>query len=262
MVDLVCISFLFVMGVVCLCALFIQGLFVLVFGVYDVLLVCLVEQVGFECVYLIGFGIMALLLGWFDVGLFGGVEMVGQVRCFVQVIDVLLVVDVDIGYGNVINVVWIVQDYEQVGAVVLYLEDQILFKWCGYMGGKQVVFIGEMVGKLQVVVVARRDFDLVFIVCIDVWVVEGLDAVLDCVCVYWVVGVDLLFVEVFESVEEIEIVVRELVGEWFVFNWVEGGWMLLLVYERLVELGFVLVIMLLMVLLLVIRVVQMVLVEL
>jgi 2-methylisocitrate lyase-like PEP mutase family enzyme len=100
-----------------------------------------------------------------------------------------------------------------------------------------------MVGKLQAAAVARRDPDLVLIARTDARAVEGLDAALDRARAYRAAGADLLFVEALESVEEIELVARELADERLVFNWAEGGKTPPLPYERLVELGYALVIM-------------------
>jgi 2,3-dimethylmalate lyase len=136
-----------------------------------------------------------------------------------------------------------VQDYEQAGVAGLHLEDQILPKRCGHMDGKQVVPVDEMEGKIRAAVAARRDPDLVIIARTDARAVEGLDAALARARAYAAAGADLLFVEALQSVEEIEIVARELADEQLVFNWAEGGKTPPLPYERLVELGFALVLM-------------------
>ncbi len=212
-------------------------------GAYDALSARLVEQAGFDCAYMTGFGTTASLLGRPDVGLLGGAEMAAHVRRLVQAIDVPLVADADTGYGNAINVVRTVQDYEQAGVAALHIEDQILPKRCGHMGGKQVIPCGEMVGKLQAAAAARRDPDLVLIARTDARAMEGLDAAIARARAYREAGADLLFVEALESVEEIEVVTRELADEQLVFNWAEGGKTPPLPYERLVELGYALVIM-------------------
>jgi len=224
-------------------ALLADGRPVLAPGAYDALSARLVEQAGFECAYMTGFGTTASLLGRPDVGLLGGAEMAGNVARLVRAIDVPLVADADTGYGNAINVIRTVQDYEQAGVAGLHLEDQALPKRCGHMGGKQVVALGEMVGKIEAAAAARRDPDLVLVARTDARAVEGLDAALHRIRSYRQAGADLLFVEALESVDEIEIVARELAGEALVFNWAEGGRTPPLPYERLVELGFALVLM-------------------
>ena len=224
-------------------ALLSAGAPVLAPGAYDALSARLIEQAGFGCAYMTGFGTTASLLGRPDVGLLGGAEMAGSARRLVQAIDIPLVADADTGYGNAINVVRTMQDYEQAGVAGLHIEDQILPKRCGHMDGKQVVPVGDMVGKLEAAVAARRDPDLVIIARTDARAVEGLDAALARARAYRAAGADLLFVEALEGVEEIELVARELSGEQLVFNWAEGGRTPPLPYDRLAELGFALVLM-------------------
>ena len=212
-------------------------------GAYDALSARLVEMAGFDVVYLTGFGASASVLGRPDVGLLGLSEMVGQVRRFVQAVDLPVIADADTGYGNAINVVRTVQEYEQAGVAALHLEDQVAPKRCGHMAGKQVVPVGEMVTKIRAAVDARRDPDLVLIARTDARAPEGLESALARARAYADAGADVLFVEALEGVEEIELVARELAGVPLLFNWVEAGRTPPLGYDRLVELGYAIVIM-------------------
>jgi 2,3-dimethylmalate lyase len=212
-------------------------------GAYDALSARLIEQAGFECAYMTGFGTTASLLGRPDIGLLGGAEMADQGRRLVKAINIPLIADADTGYGNALNVIRTVQDYEQAGVAGLHLEDQVLPKRCGHMDGKQVIPVGEMVGKIQAAVAARRDPDLVIIARTDARAEEGLDAAIARSRAYSAAGADLLFVEALQGVGEIETVARELAGEQLVFNWAEGAKTPPLPYERLAELGFAVVLM-------------------
>lgn len=212
-------------------------------GAYDALSARLVERAGFDVVYMTGFGSSASLLGRPDVGLLGMSEMAGNVRRIVQAVDVPVIADADTGYGNAINVVRTVQEYEQAGVAGLHLEDQILPKRCGHMSGKQVVPADEMVGKIEAAVQARRDPDLVLIARTDARAVEGIDATLERARRYRAAGADALFVEALEGVDEIELVARELADVPLVFNWAEGGKTPPLPHERLRELGYAVVLM-------------------
>ena len=212
-------------------------------GAYDALSARLIERAGFDVVYMTGFGTSASLLGRPDVGLLGLAEMVGNVRRIVQAVDVPVIADADTGYGNAVNVVRTVQEYEQAGAAGLHLEDQVLPKRCGHMSGKQVVPVDEMVGKIAAAVAARRDPDLVIIARTDARAVEGVDGALRRARRYREAGADALFVEALEGVDEIELVARELADVPLVFNWAEGGKTPPLPYERLVELGYAIVLM-------------------
>ena len=211
-------------------------------GAYDALSARLVEQAGFDVVYMTGFGTTASLLGRPDVGLLGGAEMVDNARRIVAAVDVPVIADADTGYGNAINVVRTVQSYEQAGVAGVHLEDQVMPKKCGHMSGKAVIGADEMVGKIRAAVAARRDPDFLVIARTDAAAVEGLDAALVRARAYADAGADLLFVEAPTSEDDIARVSRELAGVApLVFNWAEGGRTPPLPLDRIAELGFALV---------------------
>ncbi|MFI5042408.1 MAG: oxaloacetate decarboxylase [Acidimicrobiales bacterium] len=212
-------------------------------GAFDPLAARLVEEAGFPAVYMTGFGTAASLLGRPDVGLLGLAEMVDNARRIVAAVDVPVIADADTGYGNAVNVVRTVQEYERAGVAGLHLEDQVQPKRCGHMVGKQVVAVGEMVGRIAAAVEARSDPDLVLIARTDARAVEGVGAALDRARAYLAAGADMLFVEALERIDEVELVARELAGVPLLFNWAEGGRTPALPYERLVELGYAVVIM-------------------
>ncbi|HEX8518592.1 MAG TPA: oxaloacetate decarboxylase [Pseudonocardia sp.] len=211
-------------------------------GAYDALSARLVEQAGFDVVYMTGFGSTASLLGRPDVGLLSGTEMVDNARRLVAAVDVPVIADADTGYGNALNVVRTVQAYEQAGVAGLHLEDQVMPKKCGHMSGKAVIGADEMVGKIRAAVAARRDPDLVLIARTDAAAVEGLDAAVARARAYADAGADLLFVEAPASEDAIEQVAEQLRGVGpLVFNWAEGGRTPPLPLARIAELGFALV---------------------
>jgi 2-methylisocitrate lyase-like PEP mutase family enzyme len=210
-------------------------------GAYDALSARLVEAAGFDVVYITGFGSAASLLGRPDVGLLGMGEMADQARRLVAAVDTPVVADADTGYGNAINVIRTVQEYERAGVAALHLEDQVMPKRCGHMDGKAVVPTGEMVGKLAAAVDARTDPDLVLIARTDARAVEGVDAALTRARAYREAGADVLFVEALRGEEEIALVARELADVPLVFNWAEGGRTPPLPFERIAELGFALI---------------------
>ena len=211
-------------------------------GAYDALTARLVEQAGFDVVYMTGFGTTASLVGRPDVGLLTGTEMVDNARRIAAAVDVPVIADADTGYGNAINVVRTVQLYEQAGVAGLHLEDQVTPKKCGHMAGKAVVETGEMVGKIRAAVAARRDPDLVLIARTDAAAVEGLDAAIARARAYADAGADVLFVEAPTSEDDIARVADELKGiAPLVFNWAEGGRTPPVPLDRIAELGFSLV---------------------
>lgn len=212
-------------------------------GCYDALGARLIEQAGFDAVYMTGFGTAASLLGRPDIGLLGLSEMVDNARRIVAATDLPVVADADTGYGNPINVIRTVQTYEQAGVAALHLEDQVLPKRCGHMDGKVVVPTTEMEAKIRAAADARTNPDLVIIARTDARAPHDLDDALDRANRFAAAGADVLFVEALQGEDEIELVAKELAGIPLVFNWVEGGKTPPLSHDRLRELGYKLIIM-------------------
>jgi 2-methylisocitrate lyase-like PEP mutase family enzyme len=211
-------------------------------GAYDGLSARLVERAGFPAVYMTGFGASASLLGRPDVGLLSFAEMAGHARRLVQAVEVPVIADADDGYGNPLNVMRTVSEYEAAGVAALHIEDQVAPKRCGHMDGKDVIDAAEMVEKVRAAVEARRAPDLVIIARTDARAVEGLDAALERARRYRDAGADMLFVEAPESEEEVAAVAEAFPDTPLLFNWVDGGSTPPLGLDRLSELGFALVI--------------------
>jgi carboxyvinyl-carboxyphosphonate phosphorylmutase len=211
-------------------------------GAYDALSARLVEQAGFDVVYMTGFGTTASLIGRPDVGLLSAAEMVDNARRIAAAVDVPVIADADTGYGNAVNVLRTIREYEQAGVAGLHLEDQVHPKKCGHMSGKAVIPTAEMVGKIQAAVAARRDPDLLLIARTDAAAVEGLDAAIARARAYRDAGADVLFVEAPTTEDDIARVAAELAGVApLVFNWAEGGRTPPIPLARVAELGFSLV---------------------
>src|SRR5919109_1696785 len=121
-------------------------------GAYDAMSARLVEAAGFGAVYMSGFGVTASLLGRPDIGLLGMSEMAQAARRIVAAVDVPVIADADTGYGNAINVIRTVQEYEAAGVAAMHIEDQVMPKRCGHMAGKQVVPAEVMIDKVRAAV--------------------------------------------------------------------------------------------------------------
>jgi 2,3-dimethylmalate lyase len=211
-------------------------------GAYDALSARLVEAAGFPVVYMTGFGTAAGRLGRPDVGLLGMSEMVDNARRIVGAVGVPVIADADTGYGNPINVVRTVQEYERAGVSAIHIEDQLAPKKCGHMEGKQLIPSDEMVQKIRAAVAARRSPDFLLIARTDARAVEGLDATLERARRYRAAGADILFVEAPQTQDEIRTVAEALSDVPLLFNWAEGGKTPPIGYEELRALGFRIVI--------------------
>lgn len=122
-------------------------------GAYDTLTARLVQLAGFDAVYLTGGG-YSRANGYPDVGLLTVTEIVQWISRTVEAVEIPVIADMDAGYGNALNVVRSVREYEKTGVAAFHLEDQVSPKKCGHYEGKQVVSKAE-----KVLAVLRRDGD-------------------------------------------------------------------------------------------------------
>ncbi|HUY73916.1 MAG TPA: oxaloacetate decarboxylase [Candidatus Dormibacteraeota bacterium] len=211
-------------------------------GCYDALGARLIEEAGFSAVYMTGFGTSAGLLGRPDVGLVSMSEMADNARRIVEATCLPVIADADTGYGNPINVLRTVREYERAGVAGLHIEDQVAPKKCGHMEGKQVVPVAEMVAKVKAAVDARISPELVIIARTDARAVEGLDAAIERAASYREAGADVLFVEAPQSVDEVRAVAAAFPTVPLLFNYAEGGKTPAVDHAMLAELGFAIVI--------------------
>jgi len=202
-------------------ALLAKNGYTIVPGAYDVLSARLAQVAGFEAVYLTGGG-YSRSNGYPDIGLLTLTEVTQWISRTVEAVDVPVISDMDSGYGNALNVVRAVREYEKAGVAGFHLEDQISPKKCGHYEGKQLVTREEMIGKIKAAVDTRRDADMVIIARSDARAVEGLQASIDRVNAYLEAGADVGFVEAPQSTEELAAAARELIKP-ALCNIFEGG---------------------------------------
>jgi carboxyvinyl-carboxyphosphonate phosphorylmutase len=219
-----------------------SGEMVLAPGCYDALGARLIEEAGFEAAYMTGFGTAAARLGRPDVGLLTLTEMTDNARRIAQAVEIPVIADADTGYGNPINVIRTIREYEAAGVCAVHIEDQVMPKKCGHMEGKALIAAGEMVAKVQAAVAARRSPEFLIIARTDARAVEGLDAAIERGRRYREAGADVLFIEAPQSVAEIEAVAAAFDDVPLLFNYAEGGKTPAVSHEHLRRLGFRLVI--------------------
>jgi 2,3-dimethylmalate lyase len=210
-------------------------------GSHDALSARLAEQAGFDAVYMGGFATTAALLGRPDIGLLGGTEMVDSARRIVQAVNVPVIADADTGYGNPINVIRTVRDYEQAGVAAIHLEDQVTPKRCGHMSGKHVVPVEDMLAKLDAAVAARSDPDFILIARTDALAVEGFERAIERCKRYEEAGADMIFLEAPSKMEHLAAIPKAF-GKPTLYNMASSGKTPFLHIDEIGRLGFRLVI--------------------
>ncbi len=212
-------------------------------GVYDALVALIAEQAGARALYLSGAAIAYTRFGRPDIGLVSMAEVADTIAALRDRVVLPLIVDVDNGFGNALNVQRTVRVCERMGANALQIEDQTLPKRCGHLDGKSLISAVEMSGKIRAAVDARINEDTLIAARTDAIAVEGIEAALDRSELYVEAGADMLFVEAPRSLDEMQQIVRRFADRVpLMANMVEGGKTPMLNATELEAIGFSLVI--------------------
>ena len=172
-------------------------------GAWDGLSAILIEQAGFQGVYVTGGGI-ARSTGVPDIGLITLNEQVARVKMICEAVAVPVLADADTGYGNAINLMRAVHEMEAVGTAGIHIEDQVTPKRCGHYEGKEVVERREFVKKIEAACAARRDTDFVIIARTDARAVMGLEEAIARGKACCEAGADVIFIEAPQTIDEIK----------------------------------------------------------
>ncbi len=210
-------------------------------GAFDAFTARLVEDAGFEAVYVTGAGVSYSLLCQPDVGLVSLAEMAERVGHIASAVSIPVIADGDNGHGNAINAMRAVRLFEAAGAAGIQLEDQAFPKRCGHLAGKRLVSEAEMVGKIRAARRARKSEDFLIIGRTDARSVLGLDEAIRRAGMYAEAGADVVFVEAPQTRDELAHVASAMPGIPLVANMVEGGKTPMLSAAELSSLGYSLV---------------------
>lgn len=180
-------------------------------GAHDGLSARIVEQVGYELCVVTGAG-SSMSRGLPDIGLVTMPEMVENARYITEAVNIPVIVDADNGYGNAINAMRTVREFERAGVAGIHIEDQVWPKKCGHMFGKRLIPKDEMAGKIRAALDARRDKDFVIIARCDALMVNGIEDTLDRGEAYLAAGADMLFFEMREDMGEIRAMAERFRG--------------------------------------------------
>jgi 2-methylisocitrate lyase-like PEP mutase family enzyme len=212
----------------------------LVPGAGNALTARIIQDTGFEAVYVTGAGIANTLLGAPDIGLVTLSELAATTEAISEICTLPLIVDIDTGFGNAINTFRTVRVLERAGASALQIEDQEFPKRCGHFAGKAVIPVGEMTAKIRAATDARDDENLLIIARTDARATDGLEAALERAGQFIEAGADLTFVEAPVSADEMRAITARLAVPQ-VANMVVGGRTPLLPQTTLADIGFSLV---------------------
>mgnify|MGYP001626198598 CR=1 FL=1 len=209
---------------------------VLVPGVFNALTALMAQQLGFRAVYVSGAAVTASM-ALPDLGLITLDEMVKTVKYIVDAVDIPVIVDADTGYGEALNVMRAVREFEAAGAAGIQLEDQVLPKKCGHLSGKSVVPPDEMAKKIRAAVEARRSPDFVIIARTDAVGVTGFEDAVERAQLYLEAGADVIFPEALRTEEEFREFARRVKAP-LLANMTEFGVSPLIPARRLEEFGY------------------------
>ncbi|MCP2287427.1 methylisocitrate lyase [Nocardia amikacinitolerans] len=170
-------------------------------GAFNPLVATLIQQLGFEGVYVSG-AVVSAELALPDIGLTTLTEVVERGRQIARMTDLPVLIDADTGFGEPMNAARTVTMLEDAGLAGCHIEDQVNPKRCGHLDGKAVVPVGDMVRRLRAAVSARRDPGFVICARTDARGTEGLDAAIDRAKAYADAGADLIFTEALADAAE------------------------------------------------------------
>lgn len=209
-------------------------------GVFNGIAALLAERYGFQALYLSGSGV-AGVMGLPDLSLTTLTEVLDEARNIVRISKLPLIVDVDTGFGEVLNVERTVVEMESIGVSAIHIEDQVLPKKCGHLNGKELVSKNEMIEKILAASSVKKNKDFMIIARTDARAVEGLDGAINRALAYLEAGADAIFPEALETKEEFKKFASE-VNAPLLANMTEFGKSPLLSVKELEEIGFKIVI--------------------
>jgi 2-methylisocitrate lyase-like PEP mutase family enzyme len=185
-----------------------QGM--IVAGAANALAARVIQEVGFEAVYLSGAGLTNTYYGMPDLGFVGLSDLVQHTSAIRNAIDLPIIVDADTGFGNALNVLHTVKSLERAGANAIQLEDQVMPKKCGHFSGKQVITAQEMISKVKAAVDARDSEDFLIIARTDARAVNGIDDAINRAQQYAAAGADITFVEAPINIDELRRIPKDI----------------------------------------------------
>ena len=206
-------------------------------GAYNPLTAKIIEEIGYEAVYVSG-GVMANDLGYPDIGLTTLKDVSYRSNQIARVTNLPTIVDVDTGFKSCEETI---KTFEKFGIAAVHIEDQIEQKRCGHLDNKELISKEEMINKIKKCINARTDKNFKIIARSDAKDVEGIDKMIDRCKSYVEAGAEIIFPEALKDEKEFEIV-RKSLECYLLANMTEFGKSKILNYKELENLGYNIVI--------------------
>jgi 2,3-dimethylmalate lyase len=198
------------------------GEFILAPGVFEMFSARIADRMGFNALYMTGYGISASYVGQPDAGLVTYTDMVSRARTIAEGTNTPLIADADTGFGGLINIRQTVRGYEAAGVQAIQIEDQEMPKKCGHTPNRRVVPLKDMLRRIEVAVDSRRHDDTLIIARTDSRTGLGLDEAIKRGQAFAKAGADVVFVESPETVDEFRRV-GDSIEAWLLANMVPSG---------------------------------------
>ena len=206
-------------------------------GAYNPLTAKLIEEIGYDAIYVSG-GVMSNDLGYPDIGLTTLIDVSNRSKQIARVTNLPTIVDIDTGFKNCKKTI---QTFEKIGITAVHIEDQVERKRCGHLDNKELISKKKMIKKIEDCVKVKKDKNFKIIARSDAKGVEGIDKMIDRCKAYIDAGAEIIFPEALADEKEFE-KVRKSLDCYLLANMTEFGKSKLLNYKELESLGYNIVI--------------------
>jgi|TARA_Y100001970_G_scaffold276657_1_gene379674 methylisocitrate lyase len=206
-------------------------------GAYNPLTAKLIEEIGYDAVYISG-AVMSNDLGYPDIGLTTLEDVSRRSKQIARVTNLPTIVDIDTGFKSCKKTI---QTFEKNGVAAVHIEDQIERKRCGHLDNKELISRKKMEKKISQCFKAKKDKNFKIIARSDAKNVEGIDKMIDRCKSYIDAGAEIIFPEALNNEKEFEIV-RKKLNAYLLANMTEFGKSKLLDYKTLENIGYNIVI--------------------
>ena len=204
---------------------------------FDALSAKLIEQTGFDAMFMSGFAASASRIGEPDLGVMTLTEVLDQLNNITDATSLPVIGDGDTGYGNAMNVQRTVKSFAKIGCAGVLIEDQLSPKRCGHTPGKDVVSREEAFDRIRASVDAREEKDILIMARTDANHTHGIKEAIERAQIFHELGSDILFVEAPKTEDEMRLICQEVPG-CKIANIVEGGLTPNLSMKELEDIGY------------------------